>query len=38
LGERRVAELDISNGFDGPKIALDSRSRQPSGYIGVPTI
>ena len=28
LRERRVAELDITNGFHGPGIELPSRSRQ----------
>ena len=32
LGERRVAELDVANGFDGPRVALTSRSRQAHGY------
>jgi hypothetical protein len=32
LGERRVAELDFTNSFDGPRIALASRSRQAPGY------
>ena len=32
LGERRVAELDVANGFDGPRIALASRPRQAPGY------
>jgi hypothetical protein len=32
LGERRVAELDVANGFDGPRVALASRSRQAHGY------
>ena len=30
--ERRAAELDITNGFDGPGIALASRSRQAAVY------
>ena len=30
--ERRPAELDITNGFDGPEIALASRSRHAPGY------
>ena len=30
--ERRPAELDSTNGFDGPEIALASRSRQAPGY------
>jgi hypothetical protein len=30
--ERRGAELEITNGFDGPGIALSSRSRQAPGY------
>ena len=32
LRERRVAELDITNGFDGPGIELPSRSRQAHAY------
>jgi hypothetical protein len=42
LGERRVAELDVANGFDGPRIAVASRSRQAHVYTEsmrrVPTI
>src|SRR6266403_4717296 len=41
LRERRVAELDIINGFHGPRIELPSRSRQAHAYTksmwGVPT-
>ena len=32
LRERRVAELDITNGFHGPGIELPSRSRQAPAY------
>ena len=32
LGERRVAELDVTYGFNGPRIAVASRSRQAPGY------
>jgi hypothetical protein len=32
LRERRSAELDITNGFDEPGIALASRSRHAPGY------
>jgi hypothetical protein len=32
LGERRAAELDVTNGIDGPRIALASRSRQAPRY------
>ena len=32
LRERRVAELDITNGFHGPGIELPSRSRQAHAY------
>ena len=32
LGERPAAELDVTNSFDGPRIALASRSRQVPGY------
>jgi hypothetical protein len=32
LGERRVPELDVGNGFDGPRIALAARSRQAPVY------
>jgi hypothetical protein len=32
LRERRVAELDITNGFNGPGIELPSRSRQAHAY------
>jgi len=32
LGERRIAELDVANGFDGPRIAVASRSRQAPRY------
>jgi hypothetical protein len=30
--ERRAADLDITNGFDGPGIAFASRSRQAYAY------
>jgi hypothetical protein len=30
--ERRGAELDITNGFDGPGVAFTSRPRQAPGY------
>jgi hypothetical protein len=32
LRERRIAEFDITNGFDGPGIELPSRSRQAHAY------
>jgi hypothetical protein len=32
LRERRVAELDNTNGFHGPRIELPSRSRQAQAY------
>jgi hypothetical protein len=32
LGERRIAELDVANGFDGPRIAVAPRSRQAPRY------
>jgi hypothetical protein len=32
LRERRIAELDITNGFDGPGIELPSRARQAHTY------
>ena len=32
LRERRVAELDITNGFHGPGIELPSRARQAHAY------
>jgi hypothetical protein len=32
LSGRRVAELDVTYGSDGPTIAVASRSRQAPGY------